>query len=248
MIALYFYQKIRAFLEYNMADFQQNSQTNFNLNNQHQAKPNAQGFSQTALNIILMVIETILTLLLRFDAPLRQIMYPLAQDNITLCIKSYVPHLTIYATFNVNGVLLDSQLPPHQKVDVTINGFTWEIVQAIFSQKVNAVEKLQFRGEVEKVAQVKAFFLAIGVVKSVQEIIQKFTGKSQKTQEKPKKSIQEYQQKIEEQKQQISELTIKNAEVETALLELKSQNKILKISLGIAIILFLISFIFIFAK
>lgn len=214
-----------------MADFQTN------LDND-KIEPN--GFSQTALNVILVILETLLTLLLRFDAPLRQIMYPLAQDNTVLCIKSYVPYLTIYATFSVNGVLLDSRLMPNQKVDVTVNGFTWEIVQAIFSQKVSVIEKLQFRGEMDKVAQIKAFFLAIGVVKSVQEIIQKFTGKTEKTQEKPKKSTEEYKQKIETQKQQINELTVINAELQTALLELKSQNKILKISLGVAVVLFLI--------
>lgn len=214
-----------------MADFQTN------LDND-KIEPN--GFSQTALNVILVILETLLTLLLRFDAPLRQIMYPLAQDNTVLCIKSYVPYLTIYATFSVNGVLLDSRLMPNQKVDVTVNGFTWEIVQAIFSQRVSVIEKLQFRGEMDKVAQIKAFFLAIGVVKSVQEIIQKFTGKTEKTQEKPKKSTEEYKQKIEIQKQQINELTVINAELQTALLELKSQNKILKISLGVAVVLFLI--------
>lgn len=214
-----------------MADFQTN------LDND-KIEPN--GFSQTALNVILVILETLLTLLLRFDAPLRQIMYPLAQDNTVLCIKSYVPYLTIYATFSVNGVLLDSRLMPNQKVDVTVNGFTWEIVQAIFSQRVSVIEKLQFRGEMDKVAQIKAFFLAIGVVKSVQEIIQKFTGKTEKTQEKPKKSTEEYKQKIETQKQQINELTVINAELQTALLELKSQNKILKISLGVAVVLFLI--------
>lgn len=214
-----------------MADFQTN------LDND-KIEPN--GFSQTALNVILVILETLLTLLLRFDAPLRQIMYPLAQDNTVLCIKSYVPYLTIYATFSVNGVLLDSRLMPNQKVDVTVNGFTWEIVQAIFSQRVSVIEKLQFRGEIDKVAQIKAFFLAIGVVKSVQEIIQKFTGKTEKTQEKPKKSTEEYKQKIETQKQQINELTVINAELQTALLELKSQNKILKISLGVVVVLFLI--------
>lgn len=226
-----------------MADFQQNSQTNSHLDNQHHAKSHATtGLSQTALDVVLVILETLFTLLLRFDAPLRQIMYPLAKDNTTVCVRSYVPHITIYATFTVNGVLLDSQ-QPNKAVDVTINGFTWEIVQAIFSQKVNAVEKLQFLGEIEKVAQVKAFLLAVGVTKVIQEILQKFTGKAQKQDDKPKKSIKDYQEKIETQKQQMNELTIKNAEVETALLELKSQNKILKISLGIVIALFVISVI-----
>lgn len=229
MITLLFYTT-KKILESGMTDFQPE------VNPYSNQKSANTSFGQTALNIILVLAESLLTLLLRFDGQLRQIVYPLAQDNTVLCIRSYMPHVSIYATFTVNGVLLDSKLQHNQQVDVTLNGFTWEVVHAIASQRVSVVENLHFRGEMEKVTQVKAFFLAISVLTFIQEILQKFTGKSQKPSEKPKKSIYEYQQKIESQKQQINELTVKNAEVETALLELKSQNKILKISLGIMII------------
>ena len=100
--------------------------------------------SQTALNVILVVIETLLTLLLRFDGQLRQLAYPLAQDNIVVCIRSYVPHVTFYATFTVNGILLDSELQPSQQVDVTINGFTWQIAQAVFTHKSSHSSKYSF--------------------------------------------------------------------------------------------------------
>lgn len=222
-------------LEYFMVDNQSHSQINPNQQTNPSTAENP--FSKTALGVVLVLIETLLTLLLRADASLRQAAYPLVQDNTVLCIRSYVPHVTFYATFTVNGVLLDSELQPNQQVDVTINGFTWEVAQAIFTQKVSAVEKLQFRGDMTKVAQIKEFFLKIGVMAVVQELIAKFTGKKQdKTEEKPKKSVTEYQQKIEEQKQQLNALTVKNAEVQTALAEVKSQNKILKIAVGVLLV------------
>lgn len=77
----------------------------------------------TALNVVLVIIETLLTLLLRFDGNLRRAVYP-RTTNTVLCIHSYVPNVTFYATFTINGILLDRQLQPSQQVDVTINGFT----------------------------------------------------------------------------------------------------------------------------
>ena len=61
----------------------------------------------TALNVVLVIIETLLTLLLRFDGNLRRAVYPLATTNTVLCIHSYVPNVTFYATFTINGILLD---------------------------------------------------------------------------------------------------------------------------------------------
>ncbi|WP_394260915.1 hypothetical protein [Moraxella boevrei] len=209
-------------------------------NREQNPEPNAQTLSKTALGVVLVLLETLLALLLRFDANLRQVMYPLAQRNLVLCIRSYVPHVTIYATFTVNGVLLDSELRPNQQVDVTINGFSFQVLQALFGNKPSVLKQLQFRGESADVIDVKAFFTAVAISKVVQELIAKFKGKSKDKPEKPKRSVEEYQQKIEEQKQQINALTVKTAEAETALLQVKSQNKILKISLGVAVLIIVV--------
>jgi hypothetical protein len=92
----------------------------------------------TALNVVLVIIETLLTLLLRFDADLRKVVYPLATTNTVVRIHAYIPNVTFYVTFTVNGILLDSQLQPSQQVDVTINGFTWQIAQMMNNTK-NAI-------------------------------------------------------------------------------------------------------------
>lgn len=219
-----------------------------NVNDTVTAEPS---FSQTALNVILMLVETLLTLLLRFDANLRQVMYPLAQDNTVVCIRSYVPHTTIYATFTVNGILLDSQLHQNQQVDVTINGFTWQIAQAILTHNLPVIEQLQLRGSLDKVALVKNFLLAVGIapiVERVQQTIGKKGAKatasdsdsdpqdasnkdSQPKNAKPTEAA--VKARIQEQQNTINQLTIDKTAVQTEILQLKSKNKVLTICVAV---------------
>lgn len=212
---------------------------------QQPSPPPTQDLNQTALDIILVVVETLLALLLRFDADLRQKAYPLVKANTVVCVRSYVPHVTIYATFTVNGILLDRELNPSQTVDITINGFSVQILQAIVSHKPSVIDDLQFRGEIDKVSLLKEFLLTIGVAKLVRTLIASFTGKKSKTDnEKPKTSIYEYKNRIAEQEQQINTLTIQQTEYTATIAELKSQNKILKIALAVIGLLLVISVMF----
>ena len=124
------------------------------MNDNFQNSTNApRNIAPTALNVVLVIIETLLTLLLRFDADLRKVVYPLATTNTVVRIHAYIPNVTFYVTFTVNGILLDSQLQPSQQVDVTINGFTWQIAQNLFTNQPKAIEQLQIRGEAQKTAE-----------------------------------------------------------------------------------------------
>lgn len=210
-------------------------------------------WNDTLLNIVLAMVETIITLLLRFDAPLRQAAYPLAQNNTVVCVRSYVPHVTFYATFTVNGVLLDSQLQPSQQVDVTINGFTWQIAQAIFTNQPKAIDALQMRGEVDDVAQVTHFLNTIGVVQVVQQLIASVSKKGKKSAQtdaaaqnqavSKQQAIAEYKARISEQESQINALTIEQAQHNAQIAELNSKNKTLKIALMVVAVLWIITLI-----
>lgn len=200
--------------------------------------------SQTTLNVVLVVIETLLTLLLRFDSGLRQLVYPLAQKNTVVCIHSYVPHVTFYATFTVNGILLDSELQPSQTVDVTINGFTWQIAQAIFTNNIKIVKQLQIRGEADNVAQINGFLQGIGLNSVIQNLITTVKGKkgdkSAKKSDDKQKTAEQYRERIQEQQTTINTLNIDNTELNAQNQQLISQNKTLKICLGIAVLVAII--------
>lgn len=207
------------------------------LNTADPQTPKENIISQSVLSVILVMLESFITLVLRFDSNLRQIAYPLATDNVVVCVRTYVPHLTFYATFTYNGVLLDTQLRANQLVDVTINAFTWQIVSAIFTNDSKAVDKLQMRGEGLRVQQVKSFLQGIGIGQVVQHLLQTIKGKTEK-EEKPEKDdlLLEYKHRISEQQTQINALTISQSQLATQVQELKSKNKILMIALGITVV------------
>lgn len=220
-----------------------------NANFKTQSPPQDTTLAQSVLNVALVMVESFITLLLRFDANLRQVAYPLATDNVVVCVRSYVPHVTFYATFTYNGVLFDSQLQPNQQVDVTINAFTWQLLGAIISNDAKAIDKLQMRGDILKLEQVKRFLLGMGLGQIVKQLVQTVKGKNEKP-EPPKKDdlLVDYKQRITEQQTQINTLTLSHTQLTAQNTELKSKNKYLSIGLGVMTVLFLASLVFLFTR
>lgn len=200
------------------------------MNDNFQTSTNApSNIATTALNVVLVIIETLLTLLLRFDADLRKTVYPLATTNTVVRIHAYVPSVTFYMTFTVNGILLDSQLQPSQQVDVTINGFTWQIAQNLFTNQPKAIEQLQIRGEAQKMAEVKAFLHQIGINQLLQVITKAVKGdKDKQKTKKPTKTDADYKQQVEALNSQVNAAAVQNTALEAQIVELKSKNQWMK--------------------
>ncbi|MBL7667463.1 hypothetical protein I6I86_05830 [Moraxella osloensis] len=200
------------------------------MNDNFQTSTNApSNIATTALNVVLVIIETLLTLLLRFDADLRKTVYPLATTNTVVRIHAYVPSVTFYMTFTVNGILLDSQLQPSQQVDVTINGFTWQIAQNLFTNQPKAIEQLQIRGEAQKTEEVKAFLHQIGINQLLQVITKAVKGdKDKQKTKKPTKTDADYKQQVETLNSQVNAANLQKTALEAQIVELKSKNQWMK--------------------
>ena len=189
--------------------------------------------SHSLLNIILVFIESALTLLLRLDPELRKAAYPLAKQGTLVCLRLYLPHVQVFATFSNKGVLLDASLPADRREpDVIINAYSVQVLSAIATHDSEATDKLQMRGDSAQVQLVKQFIMQLGLGSLIQGIIKKVKGHSAK----PKASADEmeakkndYKLRIKEQQTQINTLTIKNRELETTVKELQSKQKTLTI-------------------
>lgn len=196
--------------------------------------------SHSLLNIILVFIESALTLLLRLDPELRKAAYPLAKQGTVVALRLYLPHVEVFATFSTKGVLLDAELPiGRSEPDVIINAYSIQIINAISTHDSEATEKLQMRGESVQVQLVKQFIMQLGVGNLIRGVVQKFKGGKDKTHptdaERADKK-ESYKLRIKEQQTQINTLTIKNRELETTLKELQSKQKTLMIVTIIAIV------------
>lgn len=206
--------------------------------------------SHSLLNIILVFIESALTLLLRLDPELRKAAYPLAKNNTVVCLRLYLPHVEVFATFSYKGVLLDAHLPPNRsEPDVIINAYSVQVFQAMASHDSETTEKLQMRGEVVQVQQVKHFITQLGLGSLLQSIVKKFKGDGSKrkpSEDELAERKNDYKQRIAEQQTQINTLTIKNRELETTVKELQSKQKALTITAAIAAVIAIIAIIALF--
>lgn len=203
--------------------------------------------SHSLLNIILVLIESALTLLLRLDPELRRAAYPLAKEGTVVALRLYLPHVEVFATFSTKGVLLDDQLPAgRSEPDVIINAYSIQIINAMTTHDSESTEKLQVRGESVQVQLVKQFMMQLGVGNLIRGLVKKFKGgkdKSRPTDAEMADKKESYKLRIKEQQTQINTLTIKNRELETTVKELQSKQKTLTIITVVAIVLMLASIV-----
>lgn len=197
--------------------------------------------SNSLLNVVLVLIESTITLVLRFDPNLRRAVYPLAQKNTVVCVRSYLPHTQVYATFTNKGILLDTEIPFYNKeVDVVINAYSHQLINCLFSNDPTQVNKLTMRGSADTVAEVRSFLVQLGVASLFQGIIKTFKGKDKNTTHKQTGDSEDkanYKARIEEQQQQLNTLSKRNRELEVSLKEAQSKQKATLIALVIAVLI-----------
>lgn len=218
----------------------QNTQTN------PQANPNNEQsvLSRSLLNVLLVFLESAITLVLRFDPKLRELAYPLASQDKLVCIRSYLPHTQIYATFGYQGVLLDDRIPPNKThADITINAYSFQLFNVLTNHSPKAVEALQIRGNAEDVAMLKAFLVQLGVGGMVQNLLTKMRGKEKPTPEERAQKQENYKAKIAELDKQLAELSKENSRLTTALAEAQSKQKTTKTALIVASLIAIIAVI-----
>ena len=203
--------------------------------------------SHSLLNIILVFIESALTLLLRLDPELRKAAYPLAKQGTVVALRLYLPHVEVFATFSTKGVLLDAQLPVgRSEPDVVINAYSIQVINAITTHDRETTEKLQMRGESVQVQLVKQFIMQLGLGSLIQGLIRKIKGGKAKTKPTDAEMAEKkdhYKERIKEQQTQINTLTIKNRELETTVKELQSKQKTFMIVTVVALVVAVVSII-----
>lgn len=202
------------------------------------------GVTRGLLNILLVFLESAITLILRFDPTLRQLAYPLAERGTVVCIRTYLPHTQFYATFGYRGVLLDDRLPANKSApDMTVNAYSFQLINAITTHSESSVDSLQIRGGQDDTHDFKAFLVRLGVGGVIQNLLAKFKGKPAPTPEEKAEKQENYKIKIAEQSARIDELTLHNHRLNTALLELQSKQKSTLIALVVVCVIAIVAII-----
>lgn len=206
----------------------------------------AQTFTHSLLNVLLVLIESSLSFALRLDGRLRQLAYPLAKKETLVCIRTYLPHTEIYATFSYKGVLLDRTNIHNRPATVTINAYSHQIVSALVAGSPNTVQALQMYGEAEDVALVQDFLAQISVMQLVETALDKIrkkpTDPAEKAAEKQNK-IAELSTALEQKTKQAESLQTQVAKLSTQIAELQSKQKTARIIMAVLGVLWVLTLI-----
>lgn len=212
--------------------------------------PSSQNSSQVSplthsfLSILLVLIEAVLALVLRLDGNLRRIAYPLVKAQTLVCIRTYLPHTQVYASFSSKGVLLDTALPSHRTPDVTINAYSHELFLALAGNNVERIDRLQMRGDGEQITLVRAFLLALGIGGLFGVLFKKFRPKSDidgETNHQKQDDIAKLKASLSQKNKEIQLLNSNNSQLSAQLAELQGKYNTIKIALIVMTIITLIA-------
>lgn len=189
--------------------------------------------SRSVLNVFLVLIESVLALVLRFDPKLRRVVYPLVKAETLVAIRTYLPHTQVYATFSYKGVLIDDNLPIGREPDVVINAYTHELFAALLGQNPDSIDKIQMRGRASDILLLKDFLAQLGVGAVLTNLLGKFQKEkktpSEKAQYKENK-IQTLSDELQIQSKKAQQLHSDNQKLRTQLAESQSKQKTLFIA------------------
>lgn len=98
-------------------------------------------------SFLLILIETLLTFLLKHDRMSRHHAQHLIQRRALICVKTHLPSDTFYVTFAPQGVLFDFEMAENAKIDATVTASSLTLLRAFFTAKPIAFEKISIKGE-----------------------------------------------------------------------------------------------------
>jgi hypothetical protein len=98
-------------------------------------------------SFLLIVIETLLTFLLKHDRMSRLQAQQLIQRRAVICFKTHLPSDTFYVTFAPQGVLFDYEIIKDTKIDATVTASTPDLLRAFFTASPQIMEKIRISGD-----------------------------------------------------------------------------------------------------
>lgn len=98
-------------------------------------------------SFLLIVIETLLTFLLKHDRMSRLQAQHLIERRAVICFKTHLPSDTFYVTFAPQGVLFDYEILKNTQIDATVTASTPDLLRAFFTARPQIMEKIRISGD-----------------------------------------------------------------------------------------------------
>ncbi len=120
--------------------------------------------SHLLLNILLIVLETVFSFILKNDSVIRLQSKPFVDKKISLRINSYIPYFDFYVQFTDKGVLFDLQAPDRD-IDLEISSTLLDLIKIFIFGNRRSIKTMRIGGDTELKEQFKDLLLYFSLPK-----------------------------------------------------------------------------------
>ncbi len=118
----------------------------------------------TALaSVVLIVLETLISGLLRVDRESRELAQPFVDHHATIRVQAQFPALVFYASFTEKGLLLDWLEPPRAVIAGTVTASLMDLVRGFVTAPSHVLDKIQIEGDLDTVQRLEALMQSLNI-------------------------------------------------------------------------------------
>lgn len=105
-----------------------------------------QGQTRLLLNIVMIVLETIYSFILKHDRVVSLQAKRFIQQQTTIKMNSYIPYFDFYIQFTDKGILFDLKAP-EQAIDLSVSSTLLDFIQVFVFGNKRSMKKLRLEGD-----------------------------------------------------------------------------------------------------
>jgi hypothetical protein len=197
-----------------------------------------QGHSRLLLNIVMIILETIYSFVLKHDRVVRLQAKKFVEQQITIKMNSYIPYFDFYIQFTDRGILFDLQAP-EKAVDLSVSSTLIDLIQIFVFANRRSMKKMRLEGNDLIKDQFRDLVLHLTAPKLLSDWKQWLTNPDDDNQTRAsKKRIAPLLEKIDQQRSKINTLQVEVKQYQNRVRRLQQNQKRLYTALGVLGFLF----------
>lgn len=197
-----------------------------------------QGHSRLLLNIVMIILETIYSFVLKHDRVVRLQAKKFVEQQMTIKINSYIPYFDFYIQFTDRGILFDLQ-SPEKPVDLSVSSTLIDLIQIFVFANRRSMKKMRLEGSDMVKDQFRDLVIHLTVPKLLSDWKQWLTHPDDDSQTRAsKKRIAPLLEKIDQQRSKINTLQVEVKQYQNRVRRLQQNQQRLYTALGVIGFLF----------
>ncbi|MFW1733868.1 hypothetical protein ACG94V_11760 [Acinetobacter sp. ULE_I001] len=198
-----------------------------------------QGHSRLLLNIVMIILETIYSFVLKHDRVVRLQAKKFVEQQITIKMNSYIPYFDFYVQFTDRGILFDLQ-PPEKAIDLSVSSTLIDFIQIFVFANRRSMKKMRLDGDNLLKEQFRDLVVHLTAPKLLSDWKQWLTNPDDDSQTKAsKKRIAPLLEKIDQQRSKINTLQVEVKQYQNRVKRLQLNQQRLYTALGVLGFLFI---------